>query len=275
MRTAALACKQSSGIWPNKHGFDRAYFLSQPNGELMHSIQAQGILLDIEGTTSSISFVYDEMFPFVRDMLSSYLSENWGSPALQTCLKKIAADVDQDPKTWPSGTPEKQQQTVAKAVIGMMDADVKATGLKELQGMIWKSGFKTGQLVAHLFDDVAACIQAWKEQGMDVRIYSSGSVAAQKLFFAHSIAGDLLDQFSGHYDTAIGSKREAESYRTISQKFDCKPEQIVFISDVVEELAAAKEAGLQTVLSVRPGNKPVPKDHGFLAINSFAELEIN
>ena len=240
----------------------------------MHSIQAQGILLDIEGTTSSISFVYDEMFPFVRDTLNSFLVENWGSPALQTCLDKLAVDVDQDPKTWLNGTAEQQQQTVAQAVIGLMDADVKATGLKEIQGMIWKSGFQTGQLVAHLFDDVAECIQAWKASGIDVRIYSSGSIAAQKLFFGHSVAGDLLDQFSGHYDTTIGSKREAESYRKISKKFDCEPGQILFISDVVEELAAAKEAGLQTVLSQRPGNKPVPESHGHLAIKSFAELEI-
>ena len=240
----------------------------------MHSIQAKGILLDIEGTTSSISFVYDEMFPYVRDTLDSFLAENWGSPALLTALDKLAVDVDQDPKTWLTGTTEEKQQTVAEAVIGLMDADVKATGLKELQGMIWKSGFQTGQLVAHLFDDVAECIQEWKARGIDVRIYSSGSIAAQKLFFGHSVAGDLLDQFSGHYDTTLGSKREAESYCKISQKFDCKPGQIVFISDVVEELAAAKEAGLQTVLSIRPGNKPVPDDHGYLAIKSFAELEI-
>lgn len=241
----------------------------------MHSIQAQGVLLDIEGTTSSISFVYDQMFPFVRDTLDRFLSENWASPALPACLDMLAGDVDQDPKTWLSGTPEEQQQTVAKAVIGLMDADVKATGLKELQGMIWKSGFNTGQLVAHLFDDVAACIQAWKASGLDVRIYSSGSIAAQKLFFGHSVAGDLLDQFNGHYDTTSGSKREAESYRTISQQFDCEPGAIVFISDVVEELAAAKEAGLQTALSVRPGNQSVPEDHGYLAIESFAELVIN
>ena len=240
----------------------------------MHSIQAKGVLLDIEGTTSSISFVYDEMFPYVRDTLTSFLSENWGSPALLTALDKLAVDVDQDPKTWLSGTTEQNQQIVAKAVIGLMDADVKATGLKEIQGMIWKSGFQTGQLVAHLFDDVAECIQAWKASGLDVRIYSSGSIAAQKLFFGHSIAGDLLDQFSGHYDTTIGSKREAESYRKINKKFSCEPGQIVFISDVVEELAAAKEAGLQTVLSVRPGNKPAPENHGYLAIKSFAELEI-
>ena len=241
----------------------------------MHSIQAQGILLDIEGTTSSISFVYDQMFPFVRETLTSYLAENWDSPALQACLPKLASDVEQDPQTWLVGTTEEKQQTVAKAVIGLMDADIKATGLKELQGMIWKSGFHSGQLVAHLFDDVASCIKAWKENDRDVRIYSSGSIAAQKLFFGHSIAGDLLDQFSGHYDTTSGSKREAESYRTISQQFECDPSQILFISDVVEELAAAKEAGLQTVLSLRPGNKAVPTDHGHLAIGSFAELQIS
>ena len=240
----------------------------------MHSIEAQGILLDIEGTTSSISFVYDQMFPYVRETLTTYLAENWDSPALQSCLPKLAADVDQDPQTWLAGTVEEKQQVVAKAVIGLMDADVKATGLKELQGMIWKSGFHGGQLVAHLFDEVADCIRTWKADGRDVRIYSSGSIAAQKLFFGHSIAGDLLDQFSGHYDTTSGSKREAESYRIISQQFGCAPDQILFISDVVEELAAAKEAGLQTALSLRPGNKPVSEEHGYLAIESFAELHI-
>lgn len=241
----------------------------------MHSIQAHGVLLDIEGTTSSISFVYDEMFPYVRGTLVSYLSENWDSPALQSCCEKLAVDVDRDPQTWLAGTLEENQHAVAKAVIGLMDADIKATGLKELQGMIWKSGFHSGQLVAHLFDEVADCIRKWKADGRDVRIYSSGSIAAQKLFFGHSIAGDLLDQFNGHYDTTSGNKREAESYRTISEQFDCDPAQIVFISDVVEELAAAKEAGLQTVLSIRPGNKPVPEDHGYLAVESFAELLIS
>ncbi len=240
----------------------------------MHSIQAQGVLLDIEGTTSSISFVYDEMFPYVRETLNSYLAENWASPALQACCEKIAVDVDQAPQDWLAGTAEENQHTVAKAVIGLMDADIKATGLKELQGMIWKSGFHGGQLVAHLFDEVADCIRGWKADGRDVRIYSSGSIAAQKLFFGHSVAGDLLDQFNGHYDTTSGNKREADSYRAISQQFDCDPGQIVFISDVVEELAAAKEAGLQTALSIRPGNKPVPDDHGYLAIESFTDLQI-
>ncbi|MCL4125367.1 UNVERIFIED_CONTAM: hypothetical protein GTU68_018012 [Idotea baltica] len=206
------------------------------------------------------------MFPYVRQNLDAYLAENWDSPALQACLPKLAVDIDQ---------PNVDAWLVAAAVIGLMDADIKATGLKDLQGQIWKSGFHGGQMTAHLFDEVANSIGSWKAQGLDVRIYSSGSIAAQKLFFGHTIAGDLLDQFSGHYDTTTGPKREASSYETIAADFDCDACQILFISDVVEELAAAKAAGLQTALSVRPGNQPAPAEHGFLSITGFDQLNIS
>ena len=234
----------------------------------------QGILLDIEGTTSSISFVYDVMFPYVRENLNSYLAGNWNSESLQACLPMLAADTDQD-AAWLEGLDENAQQAkVAAAVIGMMDNDIKATGLKQLQGLIWKDGFHNGQMVAHLYDDVAPAIQSWRDSGIDVRIYSSGSIGAQKLFFGHTVAGDLLDRFGGHYDTTTGPKREQQSYETIAAEFTCGPEEILFVSDVTEELSAAKEAGLQTVLSIRPGNKPVGDDHGFDAIESFAEIRV-
>jgi len=129
-------------------------------------------------------------------------------------------------------------------------------------------------MVAHLYDEVADCIKAWKQSGIDVRIYSSGSIEAQKLFFGHTVAGDLLDQFSGHYDTTTGAKQESASYQKIAAEFDCEPCQILFVSDVVAELEAAKSAGLQTALSIRPGNKPVEADHGFDAINSFDEIRL-
>lgn len=233
----------------------------------------QGILLDIEGTTSSISFVYDVMFPYVRENLNSYLAGNWTSEPLQACLPLLAADTERDPSKWLEGLDENaQQDEVAKTVIGMMDNDIKATGLKQLQGLIWKDGFHNGQLVAHLYDDVAAAIQSWVDSEIDVRIYSSGSIGAQKLFFGHTVAGDLLDQFRGHYDTTTGPKREKQSYEAIAAEFSCTPEEILFVSDVTEELSAAKEAGLQTALSIRPGNKPVGDDHGFDAIQSFAEI---
>ena len=129
-------------------------------------------------------------------------------------------------------------------------------------------------MVAHLYDEVADCIKNWKQSGIDVRIYSSGSIQAQKLFFGYTVAGDLLDQFSGHYDTTTGPKQESASYQTIAAEFDCEANQILFVSDVVAELDAAKSAGLQTALSIRPGNKPVEADHGFDVINGFDEIQL-
>ena len=242
----------------------------------MPEIKARGILLDIEGTTSSISFVYDVMFPYVRQNVESFLDSSWDDVPVQECLPLLAIDLEKESvEQWLGDlSVEQQKSAVAGGVIGLMDADVKATGLKQLQGLIWKDGFTSSQMVAHLYDEVADCIKAWKQSGIDVRIYSSGSVQAQHLFFGHTVAGDLLDQFSGHYDTTTGPKRELASYETIADQFDCPANEILFISDVVEELQAAKAAGLQTALSIRPGNKPVPPEHGFATINGFDEIQL-
>ena len=242
----------------------------------MPEIKARGILLDIEGTTSSISFVYDVMFPYVRQNVESFLDSSWDDVPVQECLPLLAIDLEKESvEQWLGDlSVEQQKSAVAGGVIGLMDADVKATGLKQLQGLIWKDGFTSSQMVAHLYDEVADCIKAWKQSGIDVRIYSSGSVQAQHLFFGHTVAGDLLDQFSGHYDTTTGPKRESASYETIADQFDCPANEILFISDVVEELQAAKAAGLQTALSIRPGNKPVPPEHGFATINGFDEIQL-
>ena len=242
----------------------------------MPEVKAQGILLDIEGTTSSISFVYDVMFPYVRQNVESFLESSWDEPAVQECLPLLATDLEKESVEHWLGelSIDQRKSAVAQGVIELMDADVKATGLKQLQGLIWKDGFTSSQMVAHLYDEVAPCIKSWKQSGADVRIYSSGSVQAQHLFFGHTVAGDLLDQFSGHYDTKTGPKRESASYETIADQFDCPANEILFISDVVEELQAAKAAGLQTALSIRPGNKPVPPEHGFATINGFDEIQL-
>jgi len=242
----------------------------------MIETKARGILLDIEGTTSSISFVYDVMFPYVRENVASFLESDWDDPSVQECLRLLAVDLEKESlESWLGGLSVDQRKVeTVQAVIGLMDDDVKATGLKQLQGLIWKNGFHRGQLVAHLFDDVANAIRKWKNSGVDVRIYSSGSIQAQKLFFGHTVAGNLLDLLSGNYDTTTGPKQDADSYRKIASEFLCEPGEILFISDVVDELEAAKTAGLQTILSVRPGNKPVEKDHGFAAIESFNEIKL-
>ena len=138
-----------------------------------------------------------------------------------------------------------------------MDGDVKATGLKELQGLIWQEGYAAGRLTSHVYPDVPPALRRWAEQGLDLRIFSSGSVAAQKVFFAHTDAGDLLPLFHGHYDTTTGPKREAESYRRIAADMKLPTSAILFLSDVVQELDAAAEAGCERPWSVRPGNAPI------------------
>lgn len=237
----------------------------------------QGILLDIEGTTSSISFVHDQMFPFARKHVKDYLAENWGKPQLLATLDLLAVDAGStNAANWlDNADPTRQQEIVVSEVERLMDGDVKATGLKQLQGEIWRAGFESGQLVAHLWPDVPEALSQWRTQGIDLRIYSSGSVAAQKMFFGHSVAGDLLHRFSGHYDTKIGGKKEAASYTAIAEDWNLPPDEILFISDVIEELEAASTAGLQTCLSIRPGNLPVPQDHQFASTTDFRQLAIS
>jgi len=155
-----------------------------------------------------------------------------------------------------------------------MDGDVKATGLKQLQGLIWRSGFESGELRAHVYDDVPPALEAWRGAGIDVRIYSSGSVAAQVLFFGHTVAGDLRPLLNGHYDTTTGSKQEPASYLQIADAFGLPPAEILFLSDVTAELAAARQAGLQTALCLRPGNAEPPADHGFATLRDFGEIQL-
>jgi enolase-phosphatase E1 len=237
----------------------------------------RGILLDIEGTTSSISFVYDVMFPFVRRELNAYLEQNWGSDSLAAACDQIAVDAGHKSLTAWAGevaTAEQCRQLIEQEVIRLMDGDVKATGLKKLQGLIWKTGFESGEMQAHLYDDVAPAIKQWNEAGVDVRIYSSGSVQAQLLFFGHTIHGDLLPQFQGHYDTSTGPKREAASYTTIAKAFGQSPEKLLFLSDVPAELDAAAEAGLQVGLVERPGNAEVGTECTWPRLKEFGEIRL-
>lgn len=237
----------------------------------MSNPAARGLLLDIEGTTSSISFVYDQMFPLVRERLDQHLREHWGEPSLQAACDQIARDAGHDSLHAWCGEAD-PQPVVADEVRRLMDADVKATGLKQLQGQIWKDAFQSGRLRSHLFDDVEQAMRRWREAGGDVRIYSSGSVQAQRLFFGHTTAGDLLPLISGHYDTTTGPKREASSYAAIAADWGLAAGEILFASDVAAELDAAGEAGMQTALCERPGNPSAPDGHVHRVIKSLLEL---
>ena len=237
----------------------------------------RGILLDIEGTTSSVSFVYDVMFPFVRRELDQYLCTNWDSAALNDVCDLIAKDAGHESFAAWCGNEigrDKRQQLLQEEVLRLMDGDVKATGLKALQGLIWRSGFESGEMRAHIYDDVLPAIQTWNDAGCDVRIFSSGSIAAQKLFFGHTVVGDILHLFQGHYDTTTGPKKEAASYQAIAKDFGLAPPQILFLSDVLAELEAARAAELQTGLCKRPGNAKVAVGHSHPEIISFDQIEL-
>jgi enolase-phosphatase E1 len=236
------------------------------------------ILLDIEGTTSSVRFVYDEMFPYVRRELAEFLDHHASDAKVLAAAKQIAVDGGKSSLKELVGSddlqPEAAQQRLTAEVIRQMDADLKATGLKELQGLVWEAGFKSGELLAHVYDDVPESLKKWKEAGKELRIYSSGSVQAQVLFFGHTIVGNLLPLLSGHYDTTIGSKREAVSYQNIVADIGCSPGEVLFLSDITAELDAAKDAGLQTALLIRPGNAPQNNEQQHAAIKTFDEISI-
>jgi len=231
----------------------------------------RGILLDVEGTTSSISFVYDVLFTHAKARVGEFLSARRGDPRVMDLAAAVTATAGA-PLTPAAIAADPTRASLA--AIELMDRDVKDTALKELQGMIWRNGFESGGLVAHVFDDVPPALAAWADSGIDVRIYSSGSIEAQRLFFAHTAAGDLTPHLRGHYDTTTGPKREAESYRRIAADMGLEPRQILFVSDVGAELDAARAAGLATALAVRPGNRDVGGLLEHEPVHSFTEIVV-
>jgi enolase-phosphatase E1 len=231
----------------------------------------RGILLDVEGTTSSISFVYDVLFTHAKARVGEFLAAHREDGRVMELAASItaaagaplsAAAIAADPTR------------AALAAIDLMNRDVKDTALKELQGMIWRSGFESGELVAHVFDDVPPALAAWADSGLDVRVYSSGSIEAQKLFFGHTAAGDLRPHLRGHYDTTTGPKREAASYARIAADMGLEPRQILFVSDVGAELDAARAAGMATALAIRPGNRDPGGVREHESAGSFAEIVV-
>ncbi len=229
----------------------------------------RGILLDVEGTTSSIAFVYDVLFAHAKRHVADFLAAHAADPLVRAAAEGIAKTAGLPPTD--PGTPEGLTR-VALAAVDLMNRDVKDTALKALQGMIWRSGFESGAIVAHVFDDVPPALSQWNDSGLDVRIYSSGSIEAQQLFFAHTAAGDLTPRLRGHYDTTTGPKREAASYTAIAADMGLEPRQILFVSDVGGELDAARQAGMATALAVRPGNRDAGGLFVHDPIHSFAEI---
>ncbi|MGH9802091.1 MAG: acireductone synthase [Blastocatellia bacterium] len=235
----------------------------------------RSILLDIEGTTTPIDFVYQALFPFARRRVSDYLNQHWSADDVQADLALLREEHAADSRQGLNPPEFQTDSTNAESVTGyihwLMDRDRKSTPLKSLQGKIWREGYESGELLSQVYDDVPPALECWHQQGKQIYIYSSGSVLAQKLLFGHTAAGDLTPLLSGYFDTTIGSKIEAESYRRIAASIQQSPEAVLFVSDVVAELDAASTAGMRCALSLRPGNHPQPAN-AFRSISSFAEL---
>lgn len=201
--------------------------------------------MDIEGTTTAIAFVKERLFPFAEEALDAFLAAHGGRPEVADILDEVRAAA-------PDAAP-------AATLRGWMAADAKVTPLKALQGLIWHQGYADGRLKGHLWPDVAGCLRAWAAAGVTLAIYSSGSVAAQKDLFGHSEAGDLTPLLTGgFYDTRVGAKRERASYAAIANAMGIAAGDILFLSDIAEELDAAREAGLATCQLVRAGDGTQP-----------------
>jgi enolase-phosphatase E1 len=212
----------------------------------------RGVLLDIEGTTTPIRFVYETLFPYAAARLDAVCAAAGSAPAVAAAIELLRAEHAADP----AGASLPPFGDGAPYAHHLMAEDRKSTGLKALQGLIWQGGYERGELVSELFADVPAALAAWRAAGVRLRIFSSGSRQAQVLLFAHTADGDLTPRFEGFHDTTTGAKREAESYRKIARDFALPPAALLFLSDVVGELDAAAAAGYATGLVVRPGNPP-------------------
>lgn len=223
------------------------------------------ILTDIEGTTTSVKFVYDVLFPYFRE----HIGELRSMVAQDEVQKAFKQTVDL------SQSLESRKLQSVDDIINILyrwsQEDRKVTPLKTVQGLLWDKGYKNGEIKGHVYPEVADALKQWKESGIDLGVFSSGSIAAQKLIFGYSEAGDLTPFFSNYFDTTTGGKRETETYAKIADELALSPSEVLFLSDITEELEAAQTAGMQTVQLVRPGTESKWPQ----TIADFTEIEIN
>lgn len=244
----------------------------------------RAVVLDIEGTTTPISFVYDVLFPYAREALEDFLEAHWDDEGVQADVaslrEQVAADVAAGVEgvvpilSGEDGAGEDAAEVRRSALENLrwqMDRDRKTTGLKSLQGKIWRAGYESGALKGVVYDDVLLAFKSWEQRGRKVCIYSSGSVAAQQLLFRYSTHGDMTIFIEGYYDTTTGPKKEAESYGKICADMGREPGEVVFATDNLDEARAAREAGVKAYVVMRPGNPALP-EHDFEVLRSFEEL---
>lgn len=239
--------------------------------ESLSSDDIRGILLDIEGTTTPIAFVHDVLFPYARDHVRHYLVQH--GTELTEDIAQLRQEHARDVSSGAQPPPlTHDPDSIAIYVHWLIDRDRKSIGLKSLQGKIWREGYANGTLKAEVFSDVRPAFERWQKAGLRISIFSSGSTLAQQLLFAHTANGDLTTFISDYFDTNVGAKGEAESYRRITKKMNLAANQILFVSDVAAELEAAAAAGMKTRLSIRPGNQLQPDSNRFQIIHTLNEV---
>ena len=235
--------------------------------------QIQSLLLDIEGTTTPVDFVYKVLFPYARTRLEDFIRRNWRSELIESDVARLAeehaADLhhERHPPLWRE---DRKADSVVAYLHWLMDQDRKSTGLKSIQGKIWQAGYEAGELHGEVFPDVPPAFVRWRARNRTLCIFSSGSVLAQRLLFSRTNAGDLTPYIWKYFDTTTGPKGEPESYRMIAAACARAPEEILFVSDMVLELDAAQSAGFNTALCVR-GKVPEPAGSHRI-IRSFDEI---
>ena len=219
------------------------------------------ILTDIEGTTSSLRFVKEVLFPYAREKLRPFLRDHARHPVVIEAIRDIENQM---------GGPLSILEC-SNILESWIDQDVKATSLKAIQGLIWEEGYTLGNFEGHIYPDAAISLRRWHQDGIPLYVFSSGSVQAQKLLFGHTSEGDLTSLFSAFFDTTTGPKLQATSYLEIARKIDRPPVEILFLSDIEGELDAALEAGLKTIQLVRDSASPASLRHP--VASSFSEID--
>lgn len=227
------------------------------------------MLVDIEGTTTPITFVYDTLFPYAESRLEEACAKARENKEIAEAIAQLRIAYEKEEQPGRGSLPE--FGTGAPYARFLMAEDRKSTGLKMLQGFIWEAGYSAGEIKGEVFSDVPPALEVWRNAGIQLQVFSSGSVLAQKLLFGHTEYGDLTGLFDDFHDTRTGPKKDSHSYLLIAEAFGLVQDAILFLNDVVEELDAAREAGMKTGLMMRPGNKPVPA-HTHAVYSSFEDL---
>lgn len=224
------------------------------------SISAQAVVTDIEGTTTPLAFVKDVLFPYSRKRLPNFVAQHHEDPAVSEQLRQVRQIAGE----------ELPLEKIGDLLKDWIDQDRKIAPLKSLQAMVWRIGFQSGEIKGQVYPDAVNTLKKWRRAGVPLYVYSSGSVQAQKLLFRHSEHGDISHLFSGHFDLAFGGKMDIESYVKIGRAIKMPPEDVLFLSDVLSELDAARSAGMQTVWVVREGPLPTESEHRL--VRSFSAM---